>query len=228
MTGPGYDRYHHLAACCPPWCCGHGAGQDPVTEGEHASLHRELKLSLADKVPDYVAVSTWQDPGHPAATVSLMHGAKDYYLPDMTPGEALALAVTLARAARDARSGTASAPSADPDGCPSWCEIAGDHEDMDGGDMHHALCEALQLSGYPYDVQDTRHHHSLLVTRRQIRNGEPVILIEKPDGDADDPEGIMEVPDRQVMISTGDAVEIAVSLLDLAVDPEALLAMRAS
>lgn len=105
--GPQDARYHHLAATCPSWCTGHWDHDDPAVEAEHACPYVQVRLSLAepcepaigDLEPDYVAVSTWQDPRYPAGTVSLMHGATDHYVPDMTPQEAVALAAALVQAA---------------------------------------------------------------------------------------------------------------------------------
>jgi hypothetical protein len=218
---------------CPPWCAGkHELGEihrsvlSPVQiSGAGGRFYDSgtVTVEINHAFGDFIDAG-----GEPAtATVNLNApgntGSVGFTI--MTPAEAVALAEALARAAWRAQ--PAAAPAGDPDACPPWCEITSAHEDTDGGEMRHALCEALQLSGYPYDVQGTRYHHSLLATRKQVRNGEPVILIENPDDDADDPDKIIEVPGRQVMISTGEAVELAVTLLDLVIGPEALLAARA-
>jgi hypothetical protein len=220
---------------CPPWCTVKHGGGEHIHSGDISSVNLSLAPLCEDASgmrPDYIAVRLWHEPAEmPSPAVGLQHG--DDYLPDMTPAEAVTLALALMWGACRVKPGVIGAlavpgaPVADDGSCPAWCEIAGEHMDHDGGEMRHALVEGMPLTAYPFDVEGVRHLDSTYITRKQVRNGVPAILIEKPDGDADDPDRVMDVPDRQLMLGIGEAVEVAISLLSLAIAPEALLAARA-
>jgi hypothetical protein len=220
---------------CPGWCKGGHSAED-----SHSTRGADVELSLAEPfevqsgpdertmISDYMNVSVWQGdacavPDQPC--VSVRHA--DDELPDMTPAEAMRLAIALAQAARDAMAsyGTPALGAAE---CPPWCETP-DHRAEDGGRMLHTLVVAAGAVRYPYEVEGARLADSVLVTRAQARDQEPVIIIERPAGDADDPDGHLSdlpaVSVRQLMLSTGEAVDLAVGLLGLTADPQGLLAM---
>lgn len=248
-----YGPHHHAAANCPRWCTGHldrdpEAIGDPRPAGEHGDdshtgASRQVDLSLPPHIDvfsmegrghdghvtisDYLTIQLWQGeacevPDQPC--IGIMHGADDSWLPDMTPAEALALAASLAQAAWQAQAeATDPTPANGPGDCPPWCETP-DHQREDGGQMLHTLTLTTGGARYSRQVEDEHSDQPVLVTRAQARNQEPVIVIERPAGEADDPDGLLSaspaVRARQLMLGSGEAAELAVSLLTLTASPE--------
>jgi hypothetical protein len=100
--------------------------------------------------------------------------------------------------------------------CPPWCEIE-DHDDHDGGKMRHMLTWAVPLSACDGGdlgggiLVGERYLGFIGVSRRQVRDGQPAILIDmcSSEGAPDDPDGlIMTIP---------EAMDLAVTLLRLAI-----------
>jgi hypothetical protein len=112
--------------------------------------------------------------------------------------------------------------------CPPWCEID-DHDDFDGGDMHHSNSTNVGLLSYTYEVTSTesgrpavtRHSDSLMVSRVQLRDREPAIVVTLPDmlpgtDHCVDPDGHITVPDGQALLTFAEAREAAIALLVMA------------
>jgi hypothetical protein len=125
---------YHQTADCPSWCFGHPAWEGNEDDRrDHHSDTAQISLSLAAKIdvvgnngpemiPDYLGVNIWHLADDSAPTVNVCHG--DDYLPDMTPAEALALAVALAQAAWRVQPDAMAAlevPSPEGYTCPPWC-----------------------------------------------------------------------------------------------------------
>lgn len=143
---------------CPAWCAGHPGGRvEPGETGAHAGAIAAVTLSLAGPDeetggPDHLSVQAWQHAGS-AATIAVMRGATDEWLPEMTPAEAVALAAALVRAAWRAGPGAVQAPAAQDaprhrgTSCPPWCAY-GPHSDP--GDIHISDGHAIPAA--------SRHH----------------------------------------------------------------------
>jgi hypothetical protein len=127
-------RYWHKSAACPPWCDGHLGFEPDCDRITHHGRGIEVELSLAPPIDvisldgkdetraDYISAEPWQPDATTAPTVAVRHG--DDYLPDMTPSEALALAVALAQAAWRVQPDAMAAleiPSPEGFTCPPWC-----------------------------------------------------------------------------------------------------------
>ena len=108
--------------------------------------------------------------------------------------------------------------------CPPWCDID-NHDDSDGGEMHHTLTWSVPVSAYSWtEARGERCLDWINVSRKQVRDGQPVILIEAPgQADAEDPDGLITVP-GQFIVTTAEAVDLAVTLLNLAASQEMRLA----
>lgn len=96
--------------------------------------------------------STRLTPESPGPVIALPHGARESYLPDMTPGEAVALAAALVRAAWSADPGALQAAAGQEPprhiggSCPPWC-CYGPHDPID---VHVS-------DGNAVDVADSGH-----------------------------------------------------------------------
>jgi hypothetical protein len=223
-----------VATPCPVWCT-----QQHAIEELHQAALKVVHVSGdggrnldADDVK--VEVHQARTPAElvtvadrPLVSLHAEGNTGNFGMTTMTPAEAMALAVALAQAAWNAQSGAAAEPSVAPGDCPPWCEIAGDHEDEDGGRMQHVLCESIGLDAYPYVVQGEQYAESMNVSRQQVRGGVPVLMIERPEGDVEDPDeitsGCPAVGARQILLSTGEAVDLATVLLGLVSDPASML-----
>lgn len=161
VTGEQAARYWHKAAVCPPWCTGHLGWQDAPGPDFHAGHVTQMPLSLAPAVdhwagggqPDSLSVAIYQaSASRPYPVVAVQHLADDYELPDMTPAEAVRLAVALLRAAWQAEPGVTAQTVTDgpqhPAGpCPPWCAYAGDH--VAGDEVHRGMGHEVAVA--PHD-----------------------------------------------------------------------------
>jgi hypothetical protein len=112
------------------------------------------------------------------------------------------------------------AATAEP--CPPWCEID-DHDDYDG-EMRHATWVNIALSSYPYEVTSnasgrpvtTQCSDFLIVTRAQLRDHEPAVIITMPSAvngiRCVDPNGHIGVANSQALLVPTEAQEAAVAL----------------
>jgi hypothetical protein len=148
----------------------------------------------------------------------------------LRPEEATELATTIAKLLDSAQASTALGPAeaaktllAGP--CPPWCEID-DHDDFDGGEMRHSTWTSVDLSSYPYEVTSTesgrpvvtQHCDSVIVSRVQLRNREPAIVLTSPDiqpdtGHRTDPDDHLGLPDGQILLTITEAQDAALALL---------------
>jgi hypothetical protein len=208
VPGTGHCRW--------PWCA--GAGCEDGNPGLHLSAERSVPVTTRHpclygdqgRCAENVSAMLVRADGEDGAARIVLHHGSDVTLPEVALSEAATLADGIARLAR----------LAGGQDCPSWCEIAGEHEGHDGGEMRHVLTEAFRLGPYARRSGKVYVEDALLVSRQQVRDGEPVILLEKPDAQADDPDGILDVPSQQAMLSIAEAVDLALSILSLAVAPE--------
>lgn len=106
--------------------------------------------------------------------------------------------------------------------CPPWCEIE-DHDADDGGKMHHTLTWGVPADAYTYQVPGGRELDHINVSRIQVRDGDPILLVEPPDmGTVDDQEGLITVP-GQFILTLSDAADLAAALLKMSGAPEKLV-----
>src|SRR5579872_644574 len=163
---PACNRVAHLAA-------------SPFTRTPVAAVRQEL-----DSVTVFCPVQTPKGCSQPLRYLTL------------TPGEAAELSAMIARLldranvlAQDTALSPVEAPALPAAGpCPPWCEID-DHDDFDGAAMRHSTWTNVALSSYPYEVTSTesgqpvttQHSDTLIVSRVQLRDHAPGIVISPPD-----------------------------------------------
>lgn len=104
--------------------------------------------------------------------------------------------------------------------CPPWCEID-DHDDWDGGEIHHDSATTVGMTLYPYEVTSTESGAPvttqccdyLNIARVQVRDHEQVVVVTHPPvSDALDPDGVLSVP-GQFALTFAEARDAAVALL---------------
>jgi hypothetical protein len=109
-----------------------------------------------------------------------------------------------------------------PSPCPPWCDIE-DHHGYDGDKMHHTLTWAVPATTYPYEVQGEPTFAHINVSRIQVGNSDPVILVEPPAmADAADTDSLITIP-GQFIITASDAADLAAALLKMSDAPEKLV-----
>ncbi len=208
---------------CPDWCTGEHAKPD-----FHQSVQQVLRLGSYAGETGVAGILTAQARTQPvvacdgpAPRVELLceQNTGCDGLTSMTPAEALVLAGALARAALTARQ----EPPPAEDGCPAWCDDAGHHHDP----SFHSTRVALTLAAYETteagQVIDGWMFASL---RQHWRGGQAFVIVDLPDCDPVDPDGLAELPERQIMLTTAEAAELGTGLLRLAADPEGVHAGR--
>jgi len=117
---------------------------------------------------------------------------------------------------------TIAATLATENSCPLWCDIE-DHKDYDAGTMHHTLCWTVPVSAYPYEIQDEEHFDHINVSRVQVGDREPVILLEPPAAEKrDNADGLVTVS-GQFTMTGAEAADLAAALLKMSGAPEKLV-----